>query len=486
MHSRALSVLLLLSFCCARVIVGTPLDDYVNAPDPTYKWTLNSSFSSLLGYKGYNIDLISQTWMTAKETNAPVWRHWLTICVPDTLDLRYAHNVFMWIDGGSTHDTAPKDVSLVARGVCVASRTITAALLQIPDQPLIFFNDGVKRSEDGLIAYGWRHFLNHTDQPIWLPRLPMTKAAVRAMDTIQAFVATLPGVPQIKNFVVSGASKRGWTTWTTGAVDKRVVAIIPVVMPILNIVPNMNHHYQAYGGWSFALDDYLKQHVMHYLNDPSFLKLAAIVDPWTYRDRLTMPKLVILATGDEFFLPDSAQFFMAGLPGEKHLAAIPDAEHTLVTAYLDVFETITTFYQLVISNHKRPVYSYSLQRGNTSASITVKVDPKDQPSYVRTWYASTLSAKLRDFRLVKCAKLSDCLQPVIWWYEDLSESIPGSGVYVATKNAPPYGWTGFLVELTYEYKDIFFPGKRLLRVTTDVNIVPDAMPFPPCGNHCQP
>lgn len=37
----------------------------------------------------------------------------------------------------------------------------------------------------------------------------------------------------LKNFVVGGASKRGWTTWTTAAVDDRVVAIVPVVIDLL-------------------------------------------------------------------------------------------------------------------------------------------------------------------------------------------------------------------------------------------------------------
>jgi PhoPQ-activated pathogenicity-related protein len=52
---------------------------------------------------------------------------------------------------------------------------------------------------------------------------------------------------------VAGASKRGWTTWLTPAVDKRVRAIVPIVLDILNIVPNINHHWQAYGSacWLF-------------------------------------------------------------------------------------------------------------------------------------------------------------------------------------------------------------------------------------------
>lgn len=39
----------------------------------------------------------------------------------------------------------------------------------------------------------------------------------------------------IEEFYVGGESKRGWTTWLTAAVDRRVKAAIPVVMDLMGM-----------------------------------------------------------------------------------------------------------------------------------------------------------------------------------------------------------------------------------------------------------
>jgi PhoPQ-activated pathogenicity-related protein len=132
------------------------------------------------------------------------------------------------------------------------------------------------RTEDAVIAFTWRHFINGSS-PYWLLRMPMTKAVVKAMDTVQTFVKTkFPNITPIQQFVVAGASKRGWTTWTTMAVDKRVAAAAPIVMPIANMVPNLNHQYNVYGGWSFALDDYRDEGLMGFLNTPPWQKVSGL------------------------------------------------------------------------------------------------------------------------------------------------------------------------------------------------------------------
>src|SRR5690625_7468978 len=80
----------------------------------------------------------------------------------------------------------------------------------------------------------------------WLSRLPMTRAVVQAMDIVTEFTRLKSG-PESENFVVTGASKRGWTAWTTAIFDDRVIAVAPVVIDLLYITPSFLHHWRAPG-----------------------------------------------------------------------------------------------------------------------------------------------------------------------------------------------------------------------------------------------
>lgn len=55
----------------------------------------------------------------------------------------------------------------------------------------------------------------------------MVQSVVAAMDAVQSYTSSRGR--EIGSFVVTGASKRGWTTWLTAAIDERVKAIIPMV-----------------------------------------------------------------------------------------------------------------------------------------------------------------------------------------------------------------------------------------------------------------
>jgi len=465
--------------------LNTPLDDYVNAPDTHHKYSLQGIIPGV-SYTSYVFLMTSQKWLTDSDSDKSIWDHWLMICVPQKV--QQTDIGFLFISSGSNGGNAPNEMDPLIQQICMTSQTVIADLRQIPNQPIVFNKDPthLQRVEDDIIAYTWAHFLNNTNEPNWLLRLPMTKAAVKAMDTVQNFVSTLPNITKINRFVVAGASKRGWTTWTTAIVDKRVVGIIPIVIPILNLGPNIAHQYQAYGGWSFALDAYIKMKNLAYLNKPEFFKLAKIVDPYSYLDRLHLPKYIICATGDEFFLPDSPEFFFKDLPGEKYLRMVPNTDHSLNGHLYDVISTILTFYQRIIKGEPRPRYSYSLKKSNTTASISLTTI--DKPESVYLWYTKTISHVRRDFRLIICGnkKNSNCYQHVTWFYKKLEDN--GNGKYEAEMESPSEGWSAFFLEMYYKYSNDNnpFAPEQTFKVTTEVNIVPDSLPFPPCGNHCQP
>ncbi len=169
--------------------------------------------------------------------------------------------------------------------------------------------------------------------------------------------------PRIESFIVAGGSKRGWTTWLTAVVDPRVEAIVPLVIDALNSEKITRHHFEAYGFFSPALQDYVDHKLFpHKIGTPEYRAVLAIEDPYEYRQRprLQLPKYLINAAGDEFFLPDNSQFYFAELPPEKHLRYVPNAKHSLAGS--DARESLQVFCQAVMDGKSRPRYSWRARR----------------------------------------------------------------------------------------------------------------------------
>ena len=139
----------------------------------------------------------------------------------------------------------------------------------------------------------------------------------------------------------------GWTTWCTAAVDKRVAAIVPSSIDCLNNGLSMRHHVAVYGFYTLAVGDYYRQHIMQQTTNPRMKLLYDIEDPYSYRDRLTMPKYIVNASGDQYFCPDSSQFYFDALPGEKYLRYVPNVAHNLKGS--DARESVAAFYYTVIT-----------------------------------------------------------------------------------------------------------------------------------------
>jgi PhoPQ-activated pathogenicity-related protein len=428
----------------------TQLDRYVSAPDASYRFDVVNSLPAA-GATVTLLNLTSQQWLTSAEIDEPVWRHWLTVIRPPTVT---SDTALLFITGGSRTRPRPAEAPADLLRIAKSTQTVVAELRLVPNQPITFRDDPEKkpRTEDDFIAYTWKKFLE-TNDTRWPAQFPMTKSAVRAMDAVTAFSASpAGGAATISRFVVAGASKRGWTTWTTAAVDRRVVAIAPLVIDLLNVEPSFDHHWRAYGFWAPAIKDYVEQGIMEWRGTPQFHALMKLVEPYEYRARLTMPKLLINASGDQFFLPDSSQFYIRDLPGETGLRYVPNADHSLQKS--DAVDTLETFYASVVNGARRPSFTWTF--GDDGS---IRVVSKDLPKAVTLWQATNPSA--RDFRLetLGAAYTATPLTPV------------GPNTWLARVSAPAEGWTAAFVELTFDVAG------RPLKLTTGVRVLPDRLPF---------
>jgi len=273
------------SLCASGAARADALEDYVAKPDTNYTWKqlsrTNDADCSIT-----HLALVSQEWREG------AWRHHMQVVRPDKA--RNPGIAFLFITGDGD---GRKNVELL-KTLAQRAGAIAAVVTKIPNQPLY---EG--RKEDALIAYTFDQYRKSGDET-WPLLFPMVKSAARAMDAVQAF-AQQEYQQKIEKFVVGGASKRGWTTWLTGAVDPRVTAIAPMVIDMLNMKAQTDWAEKVYGRQSEQIRDYTDLHLVEKVDDPVMVKLRGWVDPYSYRQRYNMPKLLLLGTNDPYCTVDS-------------------------------------------------------------------------------------------------------------------------------------------------------------------------------------
>ncbi len=452
LHIFILSIFIL--FSCEKQ--NTLLKDFVQKEDNAFHYEIKNVVEAE-SWKEYIIKMVSQNWLTLNDVEETEWWHWVRIVVPNEVEESEA---LLFIGGGSHENEQPESAEPALVQVALATKSIVADISNIPFQSLMFKNDDFgERVEDDIIAFGWMHFVENgaKDQDAqWLAHLPMTKAVVRGMDVIQD-ISKLENKP-VDRFVTAGGSKRGWTTWCTAIADDRIMAIIPIVIDMLNVEPSFNHHWKCYGEWSHAIDSYVNEGIMDWMGSKEYDRINEICEPYSFRDQLTLPKFLINATGDEFFVTDSWQFYWDELKGEKYLQYIPNTNHGLKNNDGDYnMKSLTAFYNAVISDSDRPTYNWHV----SNDSIYLNVDHSLNADYsIKQWEA--VNNETRDFRVDVIGRS--------WTSTDIPNSADGR--YAVKIVQPENGYRAGLLEITFNPEsDIPF------MFTSGTVVTPNTFPF---------
>ncbi len=412
------------------------LANFVRRPDDSFAWR-KASQREADSNNAVRLDCTSQTW------RGLAWHHQLLVVRP--AKLRNPDLAFLFITGdddvGRRFDLLN---TLAERAGCIA-----AVINHVPNQPLY---NGLK--EDDLIAYTFGQFLESGDAT-WPLLFPMVKSAVRGMDAVQAEAQQESG-QKITRFVVGGASKRGWTTWLTAAVDARVAAMAPMVIDMLNMKAQARWAQLMYGGQSEEINAYTKLHLTERMDEPGMVKLRSWVDPYSYRTHYKLPKLLLLGTDDPYWVVDSLRNYWNDLPDPKLVFQTPNAGHDLAGGR-EAIPVLAAFFQMVADRETLPRMTWRFGT-NSPDSATVDVTLSKPAQSFLIWTATSTN---RDFRSAQ------------WSSAELPAA---SGTHVTAKvERPESGFRAYLVEA--EMKT--FAGQDY-KLSTEARVIPDG---PPPRNH---
>ena len=395
--------------------VPTALQEYVALPDDSFSWKLNEKTDVALG-RIYDLELTSQTWMDMP------WKHVFMIYEPKKVV--HPGHVLLFITGGSSLKKPNDENRQMGLMLATLSGARVAMLHQVPNQPLLG-----GRKEDDLITDTFLLYLATGDKR-WPLLFPMVKSAVRAMDAVEQIAAQEWKSP-VKGFVVTGASKRGWTTWLTGATDKRVVGIAPMVIDTLNFQKQMDYQIASWGKYSEQIDDYTRKGLVQRMADEKTEPLWKWTDPYTYRSQLGLPKLIINGTNDRYWTVDALNNYWDDLSGIKHIRYVPNAGHNLKGGQEGALTTLAAFFQHTAAGKPLPVLEW--EHVTLADKLRLKMKSDVLPTGVKLWVASSETKDFRDSE----------------WKPTLLEA--QAGEFVGEIDKPKAGHVALFGELQYEF-----------------------------------
>ncbi|HAK5293674.1 TPA: PhoPQ-regulated protein [Salmonella enterica] len=395
-------------------------------------------------------ELLSQNWSPDDMVEPRQWRHNVNIYIPK---LAKKQRALVVINNGVNYErnmnirSIPTDFSeKTLENIARNTNTIVISVSDIPNQYLTFHNDKKELKEDESVARSWALFMQMPERRKLLPlQIPMVTSVSQTFRLAEKELTQW----NIKKFIVTGISKRGWTTWLTAITNPDVEAIIPFAIDILNTDTVLEHTYHSYGdNWPITFYPYYQQAVDIKIKSSQFHSLLQIIDPLRYahsshQPRLAIQKYIVNASGDDFFVPDNTRFYYDKLPGGKSLRVVPNMDHYTIPQIAE--DTLVHFLRRYQNQEPIPYITSLVSKHYLILHFSEK------PVKIIRWTA--INPNARDFRYACGIR-----------YTPHSVGVPSDGRMSIVLNIPEVGWEATYIEATFNDGYV---------ATTQVYITPD-------------
>ncbi len=357
------------------------------------------------------------------------WAHTVLLAYNEALSPSM-DTAFILITGDYQYE---KDVIQAIATLLKESSSLFVILFDVPNQPLL---GGLK--EDRLISETFARFFLTNDPGIPL-LVPMVRSVRKVMDWIEQTF-------EIKKFVLSGASKRGWTTYLTAASDNRVKGIIPISFDFLNFPEQLRMQREWYGVYSKEIVAYTEKDFPSKITEEIGKELLKLVDPYQYIHALAIPKICVVGTNDAYWHLFSWQNYFPELLGYKQMLYIPNKGHGV-----ELFRPVLAIQAMIdhVSHGTQlPEYEWSVGDRRIGIDWTTQQDYSLLAAYLWTTHAAGM-----DFRRSKWVAL-----PLFIQENQISAEIPEYG----NENV------GAFIELLFETRATQSASQKRLYLSTPV------------------
>jgi PhoPQ-activated pathogenicity-related protein len=307
------------------------------------------------------------------------WTHELLIKNPAILSRRDV--VLVLLTGGEGGSDQQRSAEKLADALGVRAVVLT----RVPNQPLY---DGKK--EDVLLSFSLDQYRLSGDAS-WPLLFPMVSSVVKGIDTLEQVL----GEQRLK-VVLIGASKRGWTTYLTAAVDSRIAAMVPTVFEMVSMQAQIALMRERYGRDSEKIRPYTALGLTDSLREPRVAQLISWIDPIEYFPRYTMPKLVLLGANDPYWVVDSVRRYWDALPEPKMLRILPNVGHG-VLGEAAAGEAIVSFVRTVVDGQPIPQVAWRYSSSANGRAV-VSGQGREPLSRCSLWRATSSTPDFREAR----------------------------------------------------------------------------------------
>jgi PhoPQ-activated pathogenicity-related protein len=215
----------------------------------------------------------------------------------------------------------------------------------------------------------------------------------------------------------------------------------------------MPRQLKAFGAYSSRLKPYTSRGLVPIPETPEGERLLSMVDPWAYRHRLNLPKLIVNGTNDSYWATDALNLYWSDLPANKWVVYVPNAGHDLrrrdrpqPDQLNDLVEALAGFSRHQISGKAMPTLTWKHENVNGSPRLVIEAKPA--PTGARLWVAHTPT---QDFRAAN------------WRERAVTFS---NGKIIGEVTPPEKGYLAFYGELDYEIDGVSY------RLSTQVGTTP--------------